>query len=477
MAEEAATHSVMDPLPQLTKAIETAVKEELKDRFNKKQLSQSFGRKNLESVLSPVIGIRAVEGKTEGLMLSLLCETTTANYSYIISRLNNASTEFAKYCAANGIETNAYLLPMQTRSLAQFTTDGRDKTSKKILYSVTFTRDQSKDFTGSLSFYISNELASKPDVAKKFFIDVWKEIILDKDRLALYNDDKEMENLGLQIFKSKLRMEAVGGYEEVKKIVYRDVFYPFLHRNKLDEIIKETVAIGHEEPSKAVLFYGVPGSGKTLTARAISNRQGMTFFFFSISNMYSKWYGESAQKLTQVLDFVERYSKRHGKTVLFLDELDSIGRRGGDSGVDMENSRVINTLLVRLDGLSTDNSNKNLLVIGATNNYDALDPALLSRFSSKVFFDKPSKEDREKIWALYAKHLSKPDLEILASKTEGLVGRDIKMVAGIARGDFCMDLDNGIATTRFPEVSYYLNAIPEFGKKKSPHSQPQGLYS
>lgn len=464
-------------LANLTQRIELEVEKELNTNFKGENLKKKFGKNNLEALLRPVIAVQEVDGKPDGLLISFICETETASYPYTIEKMHTASGDFSRYAATQGVPMKLFLLPQNKNNWGIFEVSGESKSEKKLLYKATFQRDQSRDFSGRLSLYISKYLAAHEDVAARAFLDVWKSIILDEKRLSKYKENEEADKLDLKVYRGKISLDKIGGYEEVKKTIMRDVFYPFLHRKTLERLVSDTIVDGHEAGTEAVLFYGPGGTGKTLMAKAVATKEGMTFFNFSLSDMYTKWYGESAQKIKKILDFVQEYSRTHGKTVLFIDEIDSLGRRGGDQAVDSENTRVVNIVLTKLDGIANDKKNRNLLVIGATNNYEALDPALISRFSSKILFDKPSREDRGKIFHFFAKHLKQEDLDTLASKTEGLVGRDIKNIAYIAIKDFCMEYDSKKVKEKLPSVQYYINAIAEFSKKKQAAKPPVGIYS
>ncbi len=481
-----------DPIPLLVQMITETVEAGIKGTFSKEMLQKKCGGDKLDSILRPTISpTLTTDGKeTTGVLLSLLCEITAEDYPRIISKINQAASDAALHGIIYDMNISNSISVSQTGNYARFSHGGIGSgKSRGLLYNIIFSRNQDKDVSGNLSIYISKAFAAKNlYFATSIFDDIWEDIILDEDRLAIYGDeDKDILDLDLTLYKGKLKLDDVAGYEDVKRMIRRDVFYPFMHRNALNKIVETTVANGYEPSEEAVLFYGEPGTGKTLIARAISSEQDMTFFYLNLSNLYSKWYGESAQKLKDNLDYVEAYSKKHGKTVLYMDEIDSIGKRGGESGTEKEDSRVINTLLVKLDGVAASKENENLLIICATNKYDpknktedALDSALVSRLSNKIYIGKPSKEDRAKIWSKHAQHLQRADLETLAVNTNNMVGRDIKMIAGVARREFGVDKLTGKTSAEVPTVDYYMNAIKEFSRdttvKKQNVSAVDNLY-
>ncbi len=122
----------------------------------------------------------------------------------------------------------------------------------------------------------------------------------------------------------------------------------------------------------------------------------------NISQIYSHWYGDSPKRMESAFDLVNKYSKQNGKTVLFIDEIDSLGNRQYNSN---ESNKVLNVLLTKLSGIRSE-ENENLLLIGCTNLIDNLDPALVSRFKSKIYFRKPDENDRIGIIKTYSQKLS-----------------------------------------------------------------------
>jgi transitional endoplasmic reticulum ATPase len=179
------------------------------------------------------------------------------------------------------------------------------------------------------------------------------------------------------------------------------------------------------QPSKGVLFYGPPGCGKTLLAKAIANECQANFVSIKGPELLTMWFGESENNVREVFDKARQASP----CVLFFDELDSIARaRGGGSGdAGGAGDRVINQILTEIDGVGV---RKNVFVIGATNRPDILDPAIMrpGRLDQLVYIPLPDRKSRIQIFkaTLRKSPLAKEvDLEVLAKATNGFSGADI----------------------------------------------------
>ena len=179
------------------------------------------------------------------------------------------------------------------------------------------------------------------------------------------------------------------------------------------------------DPPKGVLLYGPPGTGKTLIARAVANEVDAHFDTIHGPEIVSKYKGESEERLREAF---ERASE-NAPAIIFLDELDSIaGER--DSGGDMEN-RVVAQLLTLLDGLGSD---EEVIVIGATNRADAIDPAIRrgGRFDREIEIGVPGEQGRREILDVHTRDMpldKSVDLDSLAARLHGFVGADIASLA------------------------------------------------
>ncbi|MDR1925236.1 MAG: ATP-dependent zinc metalloprotease FtsH [Planctomycetaceae bacterium] len=183
-------------------------------------------------------------------------------------------------------------------------------------------------------------------------------------------------------------------------------------------------ALGGRIP-RGVLLVGPPGTGKTILAKAVAGEAGVPFFSLSGSDFVELYVGVGAAR---VRDLFEQAQHRH-PSIIFIDELDALGKvRGGSQpGGHDERDQTLNALLVEMDGFST---NSGIIVMGATNRPEVLDPALLrpGRFDRQVLVDRPDLVGREAILKVHAKNvkLAKSiDLKEIASITSGFVGADL----------------------------------------------------
>ena len=178
-------------------------------------------------------------------------------------------------------------------------------------------------------------------------------------------------------------------------------------------------------PAKGFLLYGPPGTGKTLLAKATARESQANFIATKSSDLLSKWYGESEQQIARLF----ARARQVAPTVIFFDELDSlVPARGGGLGEPQVTERVVNTILAEMDGLEELN---NVVVIGATNRPNLIDPALLrpGRFDELVYVGTPDTAGRRRILAIHTEEMplaADVDLESLAKRTERFTGADLE---------------------------------------------------
>jgi cell division protease FtsH len=234
-------------------------------------------------------------------------------------------------------------------------------------------------------------------------------------------------NAAMSFGKSRARMftgdqptvtfEDVAGVEEAKEELKEVV-----------EFLREPekfISLGARIP-KGVLLVGPPGTGKTLMAKAVSGEAGVPFFSISGSEFVEMFVGVGASR---VRDLFEQ-AKRHSPCIVFVDEIDAVGRQRGAGlgGSHDEREQTLNQMLVEMDGFDTDTS---VIIVAATNRPDILDPALLrpGRFDRRVVLDRPDMRGREAILKVHVK--GKPlspevNLGTLAKSTPGFVGADLE---------------------------------------------------
>lgn len=211
--------------------------------------------------------------------------------------------------------------------------------------------------------------------------------------------------------------EDVGGLEDVKKELYETIQYPVEHASKFEKF--------GMQPSKGVLFYGPPGCGKTLLAKAIANECGANFISIKGPELLTMWFGESEANVRDLFD----KARAAAPCILFFDEIDSIAksRGGGGGGGSEAGDRVINQILTEIDGVG---ARKSVFVIGATNRPDILDKAVTrpGRLDQLIYIPLPDYGSRLSIFkANLRKSPVDPsvNLEALAKSTEGFSGADI----------------------------------------------------
>ena len=211
-----------------------------------------------------------------------------------------------------------------------------------------------------------------------------------------------------------VKWDDVGGLEEIKTQLMETIEWPLKY--------PDLFAKAKTTPPKGILLYGVPGTGKTLVAKAVANESGVNFISVKGPALMSKYLGESERGIREVF----KKAKQASPTIIFFDEIDAlVPIRGGQGGDTTE--RVISQFLTELDGIE---ELKGVVVLGATNRRDMIDPAILrpGRFDSLVELPIPAEATRLEIFKIHTK--GKPldkdvDLKLLAGATEEYTGADV----------------------------------------------------
>ena len=326
----------------------------------------------------------------------------------------------------------------------------------------------------------------------------------------LYKQTQGTGNKAFSFGKSK----AKEYHEGDTKITFADVAGQKEAKYELQEVVeflknpKKFIDIGAKIP-KGVLLVGMPGTGKTLLAKAVAGESGVSFFHMSGSDFVEMFVGVGASR---VRDLFEQ-GRKNSPCIIFIDELDAVGRtRGaGYGGGHDEREQTLNQMLVEMDGFDTKTG---IIVIAATNRPDVLDPALLrpGRFDRQVVVDMPDVEERKAILQIHCQKikLSKNvDLNRIARATPGTSGADLanlvnetalfaardnkievemshfewardKIILGVARQSKVMTLEEKTATAYHEAghtlLHYYLDNIDPLHKVTIiPHGRALGL--
>jgi transitional endoplasmic reticulum ATPase len=281
---------------------------------------------------------------------------------------------------------------------------------------------------------------------------------------------KEMEPSAMrEVFVEvpNVKWEDIGGLSSIKQELQEAVEWPLKYQR--------VFSYADATPPKGILLYGPPGTGKTLMAKAAANESEANFISIKGPELLSKWVGESEKGVREVF----RKARQAAPCIIFFDEIDAIApRRGGGFGGDSHvTERLISQLLTELDGLEI---LTNVIVIGATNRPDIVDPALLrpGRFDRLLYVSTPDRESRIQIIKIHTKKKPLADdvnVEQLADHTEGYTGADIASLSSAAvmlslREHVSKYTDPKEADNHVQELKIYMRHFEESMKKIRPLS-------
>jgi transitional endoplasmic reticulum ATPase len=276
--------------------------------------------------------------------------------------------------------------------LAALCREAAMKAIRRILPSIDFSEER-----------IPPEILDKLVVAMKDFLDAFKEIT----PTALREIEVEIPNV---------RWEDIGGLEDVKRQLVEAIEWPLKYPERFDRI--------GVKPPKGILLYGPPGCGKTMLAKAVATEAEANFISVKGPEIFNKWVGESEKAVREIF----RKARQAAPCIIFFDEIESVVTRKDlvedSSGVS---SRVTSQILAEMDGIEelTD-----VIVIGATNRPDLLDPAILrpGRFDKLIYVPPPDEKSRHQILKIYTRRMPlAPDVSLkeLAMRTEMCSGADL----------------------------------------------------
>ena len=277
--------------------------------------------------------------------------------------------------------------------------------------------------------------------------EVMEKIVVNGDDFK--NAQKEIQPSALRevlVQIPDIKWDDIGGLEDVKQELKEAVEWPLKHPDTFKRL--------GIRPPKGTLLYGIPGTGKTLLAKAVASESEANFISVKGPELLSKWVGESEKGVREVF----RKAKQAAPTVIFFDEIDAIaGARSGndtDSGVT---KRVVNQLLTEMDGLE---ELEDVAIIAATNRPDILDAGLMrpGRFDRHIQVKEPDEEARLAIFEVHTKDMplaKDVDLKKLAKQTDGYVGADIESVC---REAAMLTLRDNLEADKIPN-KYFKQAI------------------
>ncbi|TRM79908.1 AAA family ATPase, partial [Sulfolobus sp. D5] len=213
----------------------------------------------------------------------------------------------------------------------------------------------------------------------------------------------------------RITWDDIGGYEDVKKEIREYIELPLKNKD---------VALRYGlRPPKGILLFGPPGCGKTLMMKALANETKLNFIYVNISDIMSKWYGESEARLRELFN----NARKNSPCILFFDEIDTIGVKRESHTGDSVTPRLLSLMLSEIDGLHSDDG---VIIVGSTNVPQMLDKALLraGRFDKLIYVGAPDKQARKQILQIHCK--GKPladdvDFDRLADITERYSGADL----------------------------------------------------
>jgi cell division protease FtsH len=253
---------------------------------------------------------------------------------------------------------------------------------------------------------------------------------------------------------------------ETEQVTFSQVLGVDEAKHELEEVVEFLKAprsfgqLGARMP-RGILLVGPPGTGKTLLSRAVAGEAKVPYFSLSGSDFVEMFVGVGAARVRDLF----RHAKKNAPCIVFLDEIDALGRRRGGAQVrtNEEREQTLNQLLVEMDGFNTDTA---VVVIAATNRPDVLDPALLrsGRFDRRVAIDAPDINGRRAILSLYA--AQKPladniDLDVVARQTPGFTGADLANLLNEAAILAARNKKLAIGTEELEEASLRVMAGPE----------------
>jgi transitional endoplasmic reticulum ATPase len=267
--------------------------------------------------------------------------------------------------------------------------------------------------------------------------------------------------------KSGITFNDIVGLEEAKKAFNEKVIMPYKHKALFEKFGKKA--------GGGILLYGLPGTGKTMFAEAASNELDALFIPVKCSDIKSKWYGESEQKVKEIFN----KARKAKKAIIFFDEFEAIGAKRTDNS-ENGNNDLVPQILAEMQGVGSSSTDSMILVIAATNKPWSIDSAFMrpGRFDEKIYIPLPDFEARKRLFEIQLSklpHEDNLDYELLANLTEGCNGADIKEVCEKLKMSAINDsIATGVEQTiGMDDIEKIKNSI----KSSVPHDEIEKLYN
>ena len=263
-------------------------------------------------------------------------------------------------------------------------------------------------------------------------------IISDNTKIKIIVDKLENKHENI---KSDIRLDDIVGQENAKSKV-----------KVISKYLENPESFGPWAP-KNILFYGLPGTGKTMLVKALSNELDVPLYLVKATSLIGEHVGDSSSKIHDLF----KKASENAPSIIFIDEIDAIALHRSFQSLRGDVSEIVNSLLTEMDGIE---ENKSVITIAATNNQSSLDLAVRSRFEEEIEFKLPDENERLEI--LEKNLMTMPldsdlDLEQIVKLTKGLSGRDIK--EKILKTSLHNAISNDSDTITMENIDYALNSF------------------
>ena len=275
-------------------------------------------------------------------------------------------------------------------------------------------------------------------------------IISDNTKIKIITEEIEKNNESK--IKSNITLNDIVGQENAKSKV-----------KVITKYLQEPESFGPWAP-KNILFYGLPGTGKTMLVKALANELDAQLYLVKATSLIGEHVGDASSKIHDLF----KKASENAPSIIFIDEIDAIALHRSFQSLRGDVSEIVNSLLTEMDGIE---ENKSVITIGATNNQSSLDLAVRSRFEEEIEFKLPNDDERLMILENNLKTMPLDydlDLEKIVKQTKGLSGRDIK--EKILKTSLHNAISNDCETITMENINYALKS------SKTKNSDVKGMF-